>query len=249
MKASSRPERILLISDLHLEESRPDLTRALLDFLDREAPATSVLYILGDLFNAWIGDDDDRLLNSHIASAFRSHTDAGLQLYLMHGNRDFVLGQDFARRAGATFLNDPCKLELIGQSCLLMHGDSLCTRDAAYQTFRAQVRDPVWQQVALARPLLERRAIAEQMRASSKSMSSNKAEDIMDVTQEEVEKQLIAHGCTTLIHGHTHRPAVHKFSVHRKSLQRIVLGDWDAQGWYLEITPEDMQLQHFNITP
>jgi UDP-2,3-diacylglucosamine hydrolase len=249
MKASSRPERILLISDLHLEESRPDLTRALLDFLDREAPATSILYILGDLFNAWIGDDDDRPLNSQIASALRSHTDAGLQLYLMHGNRDFVLGEDFAKRAGAQFVSDPCTRELAGQSCLLMHGDSLCTRDAAYQAFRAQVRDPAWQQVALAKPLQERRAIAEQMRATSKSMSSNKAEDIMDVTQEEVERQLIAHGCSTLIHGHTHRPAVHKFSIQGKALQRIVLGDWDAQGWYLEITPEAKQLQHFNINP
>lgn len=242
MTAKSRPDRILLISDLHLEEERPELTRAFLQFLERETPQASTLYILGDFFNVWIGDDDDRPLNAQISAALRQQADAGLRICLMHGNRDFLLGQRFAAAAGATLVDDPQVLCCGAHRYLLMHGDQLCTRDAAYQDFRRQVRDPAWQQAFLGRPLAERRAFAQQARAASKSMSSNKPEDIMDVSQDAVEAALAQHGCDSLIHGHTHRPDIHEFTVAGAVQRRIVLGDWGSQLWYLALMPGSERL-------
>lgn len=247
MKASSRPERILFISDLHLEEDRPELTAAFLDFLRREAPSASALYILGDFFNVWIGDDDDRPLNSRIAAALRQEAEAGLAIFLMHGNRDFLLGETFARAAGASLVADPLRLEHGGQRYLLSHGDQLCTEDRDYQAFRAQVRTPAWQEAMLARPLAERRALAAQLRAASKSMSSNKPEDIMDVSQAAVEAILREHHCSTLIHGHTHRPDTHHFLLADQPGLRIVLGDWDSLGWFVELGPNGAILRYFPI--
>jgi UDP-2,3-diacylglucosamine hydrolase len=231
----SRPERLLLISDLHLEEARPELTRAFLQFLERETPQASALYILGDLFNVWIGDDDDRQLNALVSTALKRRSDAGLSIYLMHGNRDFLLGERFAAAAGATLISDPQLLQHGPQRYLLMHGDQLCTRDSGYLAFRTRVRDPAWQQAFLASPLAERRAFADQARATSRSMSSNKPEDIMDVSQSAVEAVLAEHSCDSLIHGHTHRPGIHEFEVAGKPLRRIVLGDWSDQLWYLAL--------------
>ena len=238
----SRPERLLLISDLHLEEARPELTRAFLRFLEQETPQASALYILGDFFNVWIGDDDDRPLNTLISTALKRQSEAGLSIYLMHGNRDFLLGERFAAAAGATLVSDPQVLQHGQHRYLLMHGDQLCTRDSAYLAFRAKVRDPAWQQTFLSSPLKERRAFADQARAASKSMSSIKPEDIMDVSQDAVEAVLAEHGCDSLIHGHTHRPDIHEFEVAGKPQRRIVLGDWGTQLWYLALAGKSERL-------
>jgi UDP-2,3-diacylglucosamine hydrolase len=243
-----RPERLLFISDLHLEEERPALTRAFLEFLQREGPQASALYILGDFFNVWIGDDDDRPLNAQISAALREQAEAGLRISLMHGNRDFLLGRDFAAASGAALIDDPLVLVHGGHRYLLMHGDQLCTLDSAYQAFRTQVRDPAWQQAFLAKPLTERRAFAAQARAASKSMSSNKPEDIMDVSQDAVEAVLAEYGCDTLIHGHTHRPGLHEFDTAGVQHRRVVLGDWGERLWYLALNVNSERLYEENIT-
>jgi UDP-2,3-diacylglucosamine hydrolase len=232
----ARPRsRVLLISDLHLEEARPELTQAFADFLAREAPTARALYILGDFFNVWLGDDDDRPLRDQISVLLRQYSTQWLAIYLMHGNRDFLLGSQFADACGATVLAEPYLLTHQGQSYLLQHGDALCMLDSDYQQFRQLVRNPIWQQQFISKPLNERRAFAEQARARSKTMNSNKADDIMDVTQAAVEQALQQQKVSTLIHGHTHRPAVHLFEVNDELCQRIVLGDWGTQGWFVEI--------------
>ena len=227
-----RADRILLISDLHLEEARDDLTRAFLDFLGREGPGARALYILGDLFNVWIGDDDDRPLYAVVTQALKQQAGQGLAIYLLHGNRDFLLGKRFAAEAGATLLHEPHVLHHQGKHYLLLHGDVLCTRDTGYLQFRNLVRDPQWQHQFLAKPLAERRAFAEQARAQSNSMNSNKAADIMDVTPQEVLKMLDERNLDVMIHGHTHRPAVHELGGNRR---RIVLGDWGSKVWFCRV--------------
>ncbi|WP_250462403.1 UDP-2,3-diacylglucosamine diphosphatase [Microbulbifer litoralis] len=236
-----------LISDLHLDENRPEITRAFFDFLRGPAAGAEALYILGDFFEVWIGDDDDAPLAREVADELRRYSGSGVELYLMHGNRDFLLGQDFAHRAGAVLLPDPSLVTLAGQKVLLMHGDSLCTLDEEYMVFRQQARDPDWQEALLAKPLDERRQIAAQIRAVSKSMNSRKAEDIMDVTPAEVEKAMRAHGVHTLIHGHTHRPDRHQFSLDGTAAERIVLGDWGTFGWCLKADRNSLELQHWPI--
>lgn len=242
------PARLLLISDLHLEEARPELSRAFFRFLEREAGNTTALYILGDFFNVWLGDDDDRPLNATVTAALKACSNRGMAIYLMHGNRDFLLGESFARAAGATLLPEPYQLEHGGKRYLLLHGDVLCTRDEHYLQFRKQVRDPLWQQQFLTRPLAERRAFAEQARATSQSMNSNKAADIMDVTQAAVEQALAAGGVTTMIHGHTHRPQIHQFMAASRQCQRIVLGDWGDHGWYASLDQDGAKLHRFAFT-
>ena len=227
-----------LISDLHLDESRPEITRAFFEFLHGPAADADALYILGDFFEVWVGDDDDAPLVQEVARQLKAYSDAGPRLYLMHGNRDFLLGEDYARRCGAEILPDPTVVTLAGNPVLLMHGDSLCTRDQEYMAFRRQARNPQWQQALLAKPLDERRQIAAQIRAASKSMNSRKAEDIMDVTPEEVTKALRDHNSRTLIHGHTHRPARHTLEVDGEPAERIVLGDWGELGWCIKASDD-----------
>lgn len=234
--------RTLFISDLHLDASRPAVITALADFLKNNSNVDA-LYILGDLFEAWLGDDDDSDLAAHVRSLLHAFSAAGPKLYLMQGNRDFLLGNDLCDAVGATLLADPTAIDLYGTPTLLMHGDSLCTADEEYQAFRKTARDPAWQAELLARSLVERRAIAEQLRAASKDAGSNKAEDIMDVTQDEVQRVMQAHSVGRLIHGHTHRPAAHR----EASGERWVLGDWDQQGWYIEAAPEGVELINFDI--
>lgn len=241
------PARLLLISDLHLEEARPELSRAFFRFLEREAGNATALYILGDFFNVWLGDDDDRPLNAAVTAALRACSNLGTAIYLMHGNRDFLLGESFARASGAALLPEPYLLEHDGQRYLLLHGDVLCTRDEHYLQFRAQVRDARWQQQFLTRPLAERRAFAEQARATSQSMNSNKAADIMDVTQSAVENSLAAGGVTTMIHGHTHRPQIHQFTAAGQQCRRIVLGDWGDHGWYVSLDHDGATLHRFAL--
>lgn len=230
------------ISDLHLDCARPDVSRALVQFL-LEHRNCDALYILGDLFEAWIGDDDDSPIATETAAAFKSFSDAGPDLYIMVGNRDFLLGEDFCTAAGATLLEDPSVVDLYGEPTLLMHGDSLCTADEEYQKFRLQARDPRWQAEVLSKSLEERRSLAAQLRGMSKEANSNKAEDIMDVTPEEVQSMMAAHGVNRLIHGHTHRPARHK----EPTGERWVLGDWDAEGWFIAASTDKIDLISFNI--
>ncbi|AMX02689.1 UDP-2,3-diacylglucosamine diphosphatase [Microbulbifer thermotolerans] len=236
-----------LISDLHLDETRPQITAAFFDFLRNRAAGAKALYILGDFFEVWIGDDDDAPLANQVAQALREYSSTGVEVYLMHGNRDFLLGHDFAQRAGATLLPDPSCVTFNGQKVLLMHGDTLCTRDIEYQAFRQQARDPNWQKNLLAKPLEERRAIAAQIRAVSKTMNSRKAEDIMDVTEDEVERVMREHGVQLLIHGHTHRPARHPLSVKGEPGERIVLGDWGEHGWCVKVSEHHLELMHWPI--
>jgi UDP-2,3-diacylglucosamine hydrolase len=228
----------LFISDLHLDPSRPAVTRAFLQLLTGEARQADALYILGDFFEAWIGDDDDAELNQTIAQAIKALTDSGVPCYLMHGNRDFLIGQQFAAQTGCQLLSDPSRVELYGKQILLMHGDSLCSDDQEYMAFRAQVRSEPWQQMVLSKSLPERRMLAEQLRATSKDNNSNKAEDIMDVNAAEVVKALETAGTDLLIHGHTHRPAVHTLETSHGPAKRVVLGDWLELGWILRYQPD-----------
>ncbi len=227
----------LFISDLHLEESRPDITEAFLGFLKEKAHGVEQLYILGDFFEAWIGDDERTPLQEQIAAALRAVNESGTEIFLMHGNRDFLIGHDFCDRAGATLLDDPTVVDLYGTPTLLMHGDSLCTADVEYQKFRANMRNPQWQQMILQRPLADRQQMARQLREISMAKNQGKAETIMDVTPEEVVKDMEAHGVQRLIHGHTHRPAEHHLEVNGQPAKRIVLGDWDTHVWWLEVQP------------
>lgn len=227
----------LFISDLHLEESRPDITDAFLGFLQEKAHGVEQLYILGDFFEAWIGDDERTPLQEQIAAALCAVSESGTEIFLMHGNRDFLIGHDFCDRAGATLLDDPTVVDLYGTPTLLMHGDSLCTADVEYQKFRANMRNPQWQQMILQRPLADRQQMARQLREISMTKNQGKAETIMDVTPEEVVKDMEAHGVQRLIHGHTHRPAEHHLQANGQPAKRIVLGDWDTHVWWLEVQP------------
>ncbi len=228
----------LFISDLHLEESRPDITAAFLDFLQRQAAGAERLFILGDFFEAWIGDDERTPLQETVAEALRALSENGTALFLMHGNRDFLIGEAFCQRIGATLLDDPTVVDLYGVPTLLMHGDSLCTADVEYQKFRANMRNPQWQQMILSRPLADRQQMARQLREISMAKNQGKEAYIMDVTPEEVVREMEAHQVQRLIHGHTHRPAVHDLTANGKPAKRIVLGDWDKNVWWLEVRPD-----------
>jgi UDP-2,3-diacylglucosamine hydrolase len=221
----------LFISDLHLHETRPQLTRAFFHFLHTQAVGAERLYILGDFFDAWIGDDDDSALNAEVAHELKQLSNAGTQIFLMHGNRDFLLGETFAAQAGAHLIAEGTVIDLYGRPTLLLHGDNLCIDDTDYIAFRQQVRAPQWQAQILAQPLAARRALAAQLREQSQAMNSLKAEDIMDVSQAEVMRAMQNAGVTQLIHGHTHRPARHPFAINGQAAERIVLGDWHEQGW------------------
>jgi UDP-2,3-diacylglucosamine hydrolase len=220
----------LFISDLHLDPARPDITTQALEFLDRETADAEALYILGDLFEAWVGDDDPEPEKRRVIEALRKLGDAGLPCFFMRGNRDFLVGEGFARDSGCTLLADPTVIELHGTRVLLMHGDTLCTDDQAYQAFRQMVRNPDWQRAMLAKPLAERLALARHLREQSTAAMAGKAEEIMDVNQGAVEAAMRTHGVRTLLHGHTHRPAVHHFELDGEEATRIVLGDWFTQG-------------------
>lgn len=228
----------LFISDLHLEESRPDITAAFLRFVDRRAAQAQSLYILGDFFEAWIGDDERTPLQEQVAAALKSLSDSGTRVFLMHGNRDFLIGEDFCNRAGAILLDDPVVVNLYGTPTLLMHGDSLCTADVEYQKFRTSMRNVQWQKTFLARPLADRQLVARQLRDISMARNKGKEELIMDVTQKEVVEVMESHGVQRLIHGHTHRPAEHELEANGQPAKRIVLGDWAENAWWLEAGSE-----------
>ncbi len=233
---------ILLISDLHLDAARPRITALFERFLREQARQATALYILGDLFEAWVGDDDDSELPARVADALADLRATGVPLYFMAGNRDFLLGADYARRAGLTRLEDGVVHTLAGTPTLLLHGDTLCTDDAAYQAFRRQVRDPVWQRDFLARPLTARKDFAAQARAASRNHQQGAREALMDVNADAVAHALRAAGVRRMIHGHTHRPAIHDLLLDGAPAQRIVLGDWYEQGSLLRMTRDAAEL-------
>jgi UDP-2,3-diacylglucosamine hydrolase len=234
----------LLIADLHLDPSRPQITDLFEHYLaSDEVRHADALYILGDLVEAWIGDDDDAELPARIAAATRAVRDAGVPVYFMVGNRDFLLGQAFAARAGLTLLDDGTVHDIHGRRTLLMHGDVLCTDDIAYQAVRRQVRTPEWQAQILAMPLQARRAFAAKAREDSKAHTGNTMESIMDVNADAVAETMRKAGVTRLIHGHTHRPAVHDFQLDGAPAQRIVLGDWYEQGSVLRVDADGVELR------
>jgi UDP-2,3-diacylglucosamine hydrolase len=234
----------LFIADLHLDPSRPQITDLFEHYLaSDEVRHANALYILGDLVEAWIGDDDDAELPARIAAATRAVRDAGVPVYFMVGNRDFLLGQAFAARAGLTLLDDGTVHDIHGRRTLLMHGDVLCTDDLAYQAVRQQVRTPEWQAQILAMPLQARRAFAAKAREDSKAHTGNTMESIMDVNADAVAETMRKAGVTRLIHGHTHRPAVHDFQLDGTPAQRIVLGDWYEQGSVLRVDADGVELR------
>lgn len=238
---------ILLISDLHLEEQRPDITRAFLHFLQTRARQAEALYILGDFFEVWVGDDGMSPFQHDIARALRELSDAGTRIFLMHGNRDFLIGRAFCREAGCTLLKDPSIVRLNGEPVLLMHGDSLCTLDVGYMKLRRLLRNPLSLFILRNLPLTTRRKLARKLRSESRAQTRMKAREIIDVTPDEVPRIMAEHGVRTLIHGHTHRPAEHALELNGQSARRIVLGDWDSQGWALQIDEQGLHQAPFAL--
>ena len=234
---------LLFVSDLHLDAGRPATTQAFLQLLGNEARTAEAVYILGDLFEAWVGDDDPGEPGASVCAALKALSASGVPVFLMRGNRDFLYGQRMAGRCGATLLPDPCVVSLYGVPTLLMHGDLLCTDDTAYQAFRRQVRDPAWQHTFLAQPLAARQAFAAQARAASREHQQGAAESIMDVNPDAVADTMARHGVGRLIHGHTHRPAMHSLLVDGRPAQRIVLGDWYDQGSMLWLDQDGLRLE------
>ena len=224
----------LFISDLHLSDERPEITALLLHFLQNDAAQARALYILGDLFEVWLGDDAVLPAYQPVLEGLRTLIGRGVPVYVMHGNRDFLMGEGFVRQSGCRLIPDPTVIELNGERTLLMHGDTLCSDDVEYQRFRMQVRNPDTQRQFLALPLEQRTAVAKQYRSASRERTRYKAEEIMDVNQQTVAGAMREYGVQQLIHGHTHRPAVHYFSLNERPARRIVLGDWYDQGSLLK---------------
>jgi len=223
----------LFVSDVHLDVSAPEATEQFLAFLGDEARAASALYILGDLFEAWVGDDDADAQKARVCAGLRALSDAGVACFVMHGNRDFLLGEGFCERSGCRLLPDPVVAEIDGEGVLLTHGDALCTDDHAYQELRSTVRDPAWQRRFLALPREHRELLVNEARAGSRAHMARSVPYIMDVNTQAVAGALRATGTRRLVHGHTHRPAVHDFELDGQPAQRIVLGAWYEQGSYL----------------
>jgi len=243
---------LLLISDMHLQENRPELTRAFLRFVKTEASQAKALYLLGDIFNLWVGDDAMTAFHKEIAAALKALSEQGTKVFIMHGNRDFALGQSFCKQAGCTLLQDPSIITPFGKPILLMHGDLLCTQDISYQRMRRVLHHPIIKYLLLHLPLKIRLKIANKTRQISKSSTRKKAKTIVDVTQKEVIRRMEAHQTTCLIHGHTHRPAVHHLEIElqgkKLAAKRYVLGDWsNQQGWKITLTKDDIQLSSFNF--
>lgn len=220
----------LFISDLHLDASQPEIIEHCLAFLRDEAAGSEALYILGDLFEAWVGDDDPEPARKRVVQALRALSDGGLPCFFMQGNRDFLTGHVFAVKAGITILPDPTVIDLYGRRVLLMHGDTLCTDDEEYQSFRRMVRDPQWQQHFLSQSLAHRIAMAQQARDASRQHTGAADAQIMDANAQAVVEAMRTAGVDTLIHGHTHRPAIHSLTIDDRPATRVVLGDWHAQG-------------------
>lgn len=243
--SATQPKLTYFIADLHLAENRPDMTACFLSFLQNDAPQAQALYILGDLFEYWVGDDDDSAFIIEISQAIKTLAELGCKIYFIHGNRDFLLGKRFAQQCNMALLPEITLIDLYGKPVVIMHGDTLCTRDVDYQTFRKKSRSWWWQAMVKNLPLFVRRKIANNYRIKSASATAMKSQDIMDVTTSEVVKCLEHHQSQLMIHGHTHRPAIHQLTANKNPAQRIVLGDWYEQGAWLKVTPDTMELVNF----
>jgi UDP-2,3-diacylglucosamine hydrolase len=234
----------LLISDLHLDPRYPDTIQNFINLLESNVLKTDTLYILGDLFEIWIGDDYIEPAYQPVIHSLQTLTQHGTPVFLLHGNRDFLLGNNFMQQTGCTLLPDPVLVDLYGQSTLLMHGDLLCTDDAEYQAFRHTVRDPEWQTNVLRKSIEERLAMAEDARSLSSELTRDKPDAIMDVNDDAVRQVFEQHDTRLLIHGHTHRPGFHELMVNNKPARRIVLGDWHQRGNYLVVTPDGFTVKY-----
>jgi UDP-2,3-diacylglucosamine hydrolase len=235
--------KTLLISDLHLDPASPAIARQFLAFLDEQARAARALYILGDLFEAWLGDDDPAPASREIVAALQRLTDTGVPCFVMRGNRDFMLGERFCADTGATLLEDGSIVELEGERVLLLHGDRLCTDDVSYQRFRRVVRNPAALWLLRHMSLERRQALARKMREGSRMHVTATPQEIMDVNADAVAAAFRRSGVRTMIHGHTHRPAIHSLEVDGEPRRRIVLGDWYTQGSVLEVSPGGFELR------
>jgi len=242
MATSSKLAVTYFIADLHLAQNRPDITACFLSFLKNDAAQAQALYILGDLFEYWIGDDDDAPFVAEVAKGLKTLSLLGVKIYYIHGNRDFLLGTKYANKSGMTLLPEVELIELYGNKVVIMHGDTLCTKDVAYQAFRKKSRSWWWQAIVKSLPLFIRRKIAEDYRKKSAAATAMKAQDIMDVTPEEVVNTLTLHNSRLLIHGHTHRPNIHNMTINGQEAKRIVLGDWYEQGAWLKFDKQGFEL-------
>jgi UDP-2,3-diacylglucosamine hydrolase len=236
----------LFISDLHLTEERPEANERFIEFIEKKAPAAQALYILGDFFEYWIGDDDlGYPFHAVIAGLLRKLTRGGVPVHFMHGNRDFLIGEGFCAATGATLLSDPSIHEIQGVKTLLVHGDTLCTDDVEYQAWRRKARSPAFQAEFLAKSIPERRRAIVLMREKSKEVVRGKSAEIMDVNDDAVRQALRRHGVRRLIHGHTHRPGHHVVEVDGERGERWVLPDWYDGGGYIEVDRKGPRLVRF----
>ena len=235
------------ISDIHLSEKHPELTQAFFTFLKESKEACTHLFILGDLFETWIGDDDDLPLYGEIKEALLSFTTNGPKTFFMHGNRDFLIGATFADETGITILPDPYVLDINNQKVVLSHGDSLCTDDTDYINFRNEVHTEKWQSSFLQKDINERKQIAASLRDDSEEATSKKSDTVTDVNAQAVEDFINEYQPDLFIHGHTHRPGIHNIELNNLSSKRIVLGDWGIKGWYLTLDSKGPDLKEFNI--
>lgn len=235
----------VFISDLHLDPADPTRIEKFLDLLDHRLACANALYILGDLFEIWIGDDHIDTACEPVIGALRKTTRQGLPVFLMHGNRDFLIGDRFLSLTGCRLLDDPTLIEVYGQRTLLMHGDLLCTDDRDYQAFRRTVRNPEWQRQVLKKPVKERLAMARDARLLSNEMTQGKAGAIMDINPDTVLLIMQQYRSHLLIHGHTHRPGIHKLTLENETVTRAVLADWHTQGSLLRLTTDGLSLEYF----
>ena len=231
------------VSDIHLSEKRPDLTNAFKVFLNESKEACTHLFILGDLFEIWIGDDDDNLFHKDIKTTLSEFVLDGPEVFFMHGNRDFLIGKTFANEVGISIISDPYSLNINGLKTILSHGDFLCTDDSDYIEFRNNVRSEEWQKDFLAKSIDERNEIANLLRSESKNATSGKSLEITDANLETVNNFIQENNPDIFIHGHTHRPKIHQHNL----TKRVVLGDWDKCGWYLSIEENSLNLKEFKI--
>ena len=236
------------IADLHLCENRPDISACFLRFLKSDAVEAEKLYILGDLFEAWVGDDDDSPYLNNVAQALSKLSESGTKIYYIHGNRDFLLGKSYAKKSNMQLLPEIDTIDLYGRHVVIMHGDTLCTRDIDYQAFRKKSRSWWWQTAVKSLPLFIRKKMAANYRKKSTAATAMKSQEIMDVTDSEVIVCLEQYQSQLLIHGHTHRPAVHEITANGANAQRIVLGDWYEQGAWLKVTPNSIELLNHPLT-
>jgi len=239
-------QKTYFIADLHLTENRPDISAAFFKFLESNILNQNVdaLYILGDFFEVWVGDDYVTELARNVATQLKAVSDSGIPVYFIHGNRDFILREQYAELAGMTLLDEQTVIDLYGTPTVILHGDEMCTQDVEYQKFRKKSRGWWWPKLMLAMPLWYRKKIARNAREKSKLSQADKPIEILDVVDNAVLETFDKHNVKNMIHGHTHRPKVHTYSLNGQTLTRTVLGDWYEQGSYLVVTPNGQQLVH-----